>query len=136
MKGFPFKNDLEIQNICLNNGISEASFANKLESIYKLEMSHFNLTQISMKFSVFTNLKSLTILAQDISFLPENSLLDCTLLEKLWICETRISEIRGIPDNLKELYLYSNQIQEISGLESCKDLRKLWLNDNSIFIKY
>ena len=128
-----YKNDSEIQNICLNNGISEASLVYKIDSITKLEMSHFNITNINRKFSVFRNLKSLTIVAQDISFMSENSLIDCNCLEKLWICETKISEINGLPCNLTHLYLYSNQIKRIAGIEKCKDLNTLWLNDNRNF---
>lgn len=131
MKEFKcFKHDSEIENICLNNGISESSFVNKIDSITKLEMCNFNMSTVYRKFSVFKNLKSLTILSQDISYLSENTLVDCVSLEKLWICETKISNINGLPSNLKSLYLYSNQIKEIKGLDNCKDLNVLWLNDN------
>jgi Leucine-rich repeat (LRR) protein len=124
--------DLEIENICLNNGISENSFINKRDSIQKLEMCHYNITKIPMVFSVFTNLKSLLILSQDISQIQENSLDKLENLEKLWICETNLSKIQGLPNNLTNLYLYSNQIQQITGLDNLKKLQVLWLNDNKI----
>jgi Leucine-rich repeat (LRR) protein len=36
--------------------------------------------------------------------------------------------------NLKRLYLYSNRIRRIQGLQACKQLEVLWLADNQIVV--
>jgi Leucine-rich repeat (LRR) protein len=126
------KKDKEIENICLNNGISESTLMTKLDLIQKLEMCHFNLLKIPLSISIFTNLKSLIILSQDLCEIQENSLCNLHNLEKLWICETKLQQISGLPSNLIELYAFSNQLKEITGLSHLVKLQVLWLNDNHI----
>ena len=43
-------------------------------------------------------------------------------------------EIEGLKglNNLKKLYLYSNQIQVLDNLQHLQQLEILWLNDNNI----
>jgi len=67
-------------------------------------MCHFNLPRMAC-LNHFTNLVSLCIIAQDI---VEIAGLDkACLLERLWICETKISKIKGLDacTKLEELYL-------------------------------
>jgi len=54
----------------------------------------------------FTHLVSLCIIAQDIEEIE--GLEKASLLERLWICETKVSKIQGLEacTKLEELYLY------------------------------
>ncbi|KAJ3387650.1 Leucine-rich repeat-containing protein 9 [Lobulomyces angularis] len=96
-------------------------------------MCHFNFPNIPQQISIFKNLKLLTIVAQDLSEVGKN-LDELICLEKLWICETRISVMEGFNNlvNLKELYLYGNKITKIQNLENNVDLEILSLSDNQI----
>ena len=68
-------------------------------------MCHYNFTQI-LPLNHFPNLKSLCIIAQDIREIE--GLEFCLFLESLWICETKINEIKNLENvkQLKRLYLY------------------------------
>ena len=70
-----------------------------------IEMCHFNLPKMK-SLNNFTNLVSLCIIAQDIEEIE--GLDRAFLLERLWICETKISKIQGLEacTKLEELYLY------------------------------
>ncbi|KAJ3065950.1 Leucine-rich repeat-containing protein 9 [Podochytrium sp. JEL0797] len=126
-----FRSDKDTQNMCVNNGISEPTFVSKTASISRIEMCHFSYPNI-VGLSVFTGLKSLCIVAQEIRTIA--GLDECPLLEELWICETRVAAISGLENNtcLKRLFLYSNKIKRIQGLDTLKNLEVLWLSDNEI----
>jgi Leucine-rich repeat (LRR) protein len=93
---------------CQSNGVSEAAFSNKINSIKTLEMCFFNFPTINKELQYFTGLQTLCILAQELESL--NGLEACPHLESLTVCETRVSEISHLTKltQLKELYLYSN----------------------------
>ena len=68
-------------------------------------MCHFNLPKMT-SLRNFTHLVSLCIIAQDIEEIE--GLEKASLLERLWICETKVSKIQGLEacTKLEELYLY------------------------------
>ena len=57
-------------------------------------------------------------------------------LENLWLCETNISRIKGIDNNvrLRKLHLYSNRIRIMENLSHLTNLQTLWLMDNEISV--
>ena len=67
-------------------------------------MCHYNLPKM-LCLNKFTNLVSLCIIAQDIEEIE--GLEKAYALEKLWICETKITKIKGLDvcNKLEELYL-------------------------------
>ncbi len=85
---------------CLNNGVSEADFIDNVDKITSLEMCHFNFKKISGLQVFGRHLSKLSIIAQDITEIE--GLEDCLALNELWICETRVSKIKGL-DHLKQL---------------------------------
>ena len=52
----------------------------------------------------------------------------CVHLEKLWIVENELTEIKGLSGlhKLKELFLYSNHITRITNLETLTNL-EVWI---------
>lgn len=92
--------DSAVANVCINNGITEQVFhSSKISQVFSLEMCHFNFSRIA-GLGHFKNLRSLCIVAQDITDIV--GLEELEGLEQLWICETKIEEIKGL-DNLSQL---------------------------------
>ncbi|ORY39828.1 L domain-like protein [Rhizoclosmatium globosum] len=127
-----FRNDKDVINLCTNNGITEPTFVTKLKTVTRLEMCHFNYPNIVGLSPFAASLTTLCLVAQDVRSMV--GLEECTGLEELWICETRISAICGLENcrKLKRLFLYSNKIKRIQGLETLENLETLWLSDNEI----
>ncbi|KAF3831107.1 hypothetical protein GH733_002345, partial [Mirounga leonina] len=97
----------------------------------KLEM-FFSGYPCIVGLSLFPNLTSLTIVAQDIKEI--SGLETCLRLKELWIAECCIEKIGGLQEcrNLEKLYLYYNKISKIENLEKLFKLEVLWLNHNTI----
>ncbi|KXS20065.1 L domain-like protein [Gonapodya prolifera JEL478] len=93
-------------------------------------MTHNNFPQID-GLAQFSSLSSLCIIAQDVSEIK--GLYDLPI-EELWICESKVSQIKGLErcPRLKRLYLYGNYINKIEGLGNVSQLEVLWLSDNRI----
>jgi hypothetical protein len=102
------------------------------KTLAHLEMCHFNYPRMGGLHFFGPHLRSLSLFAQDLDCIT--GLTSCTSLERLWICETRITTIQGLGSctRLRELYLCSNRIRCIQGLEGLGELRKLALSDNHI----
>ncbi|XP_045436000.1 leucine-rich repeat-containing protein 9 isoform X2 [Pipistrellus kuhlii] len=97
----------------------------------KLEM-FFSGYPCIVGLSLFPNLTSLTIIAQDIKEI--SGLETCLQLKELWIAECYLEKIGGLREckKLEKLYLYYNKISKIEGLEKLLKLEVLWLNHNTI----
>uniref|UniRef100_A0A8C2UVI8 Leucine rich repeat containing 9 n=1 Tax=Chinchilla lanigera TaxID=34839 RepID=A0A8C2UVI8_CHILA len=120
-----------IKELCMCNGLSYEMVGQEGPDISKLEM-FFTGYPCIVGLSLFPNLSSLTIVAQDIKEI--SGLETCLQLKELWIAECYIEKIGGLQQcrNLKKLYLYYNKISKIENLEKLTRLEVLWLNHNTI----
>ena len=107
-------------------------FIKRVEAIGRLEMFFYSLPKMT-GFSYFTNLREISIIAQDITRIE--GLEFCVTLEILWVCECKLSYIGGLDQltALRKLFLYSNNIKKISGLSNLTKLDTLWLCENDIY---
>ncbi|XP_038193767.1 leucine-rich repeat-containing protein 9 [Arvicola amphibius] len=120
-----------IKELCLCNGLSYEMVGQEGSDTSKLEMFFSGYPRI-VGLSLFPNLLSLTIVAQDIKEI--SGLETCLQLKELWIAECCIEKIEGLQEckNLEKLYLYYNKISKIQNLEKLIRLEVLWLNHNMI----
>ncbi|XP_075387944.1 leucine-rich repeat-containing protein 9 [Tenrec ecaudatus] len=120
-----------LKELCLCNGLSYEMLEQEGSETTKLEMFFSGYPRI-VGLSLFCNLTSLTIIAQDIKEI--SGLETCVLLKELWIAECFIEKIQGLQGcrNLEKLYLYYNKISQIENLEKLVRLEVLWLNHNAI----
>ncbi|XP_034499271.1 leucine-rich repeat-containing protein 9 isoform X2 [Ailuropoda melanoleuca] len=120
-----------IKELCLCNGLSYEMVGQERSDTSKLEMFFSGYPRI-VGLSLFPNLTSLTIVAQDIKEI--SGLETCLQLKELWIAECCIEKIGGLQEcrNLEKLYLYYNKISKIENLEKLFRLEVLWLNHNTI----
>nr|XP_054369913.1 leucine-rich repeat-containing protein 9 [Mirounga angustirostris] len=120
-----------IKELCLCNGLSYEMVGQEGSDTSKLEM-FFSGYPCIVGLSLFPNLTSLTIVAQDIKEI--SGLETCLRLKELWIAECCIEKIGGLQEcrNLEKLYLYYNKISKIENLEKLFKLEVLWLNHNTI----
>ncbi|XP_064342065.1 leucine-rich repeat-containing protein 9 isoform X2 [Camelus dromedarius] len=120
-----------IKELCLCNGLSYEMVGQEGSDTSKLEMFFSGYPRI-VGLSLFPNLTSLTIVAQDIKEI--SGLETCLRLKELWIAECCIEKIGGLQEcrNLEKLYLYYNKISKIENLEKLFRLEVLWLNHNTI----
>ncbi|EAW80765.1 hCG1643366, isoform CRA_a [Homo sapiens] len=120
-----------IKELCLCNGLSYEMVGQEGSDTSKLEMFFLGYPRI-VGLSLFPNLTSLTIVAQDIKEI--SGLEPCLQLKELWIAECCIEKIEGLQEcrNLEKLYLYFNKISKIENLEKLIKLKVLWLNHNTI----
>ncbi|XP_058149315.1 leucine-rich repeat-containing protein 9 isoform X2 [Dasypus novemcinctus] len=120
-----------IKELCLCNGLSYEVVGQEGSDFSKLEMFFSGYPRI-VGLSLFPNLTSLTIVAQDIKEI--SGLETCALLKELWIAECCVEKIGGLEEcrNLEKLYLYYNKISKIENLEKLTRLVVLWLNHNAI----
>ncbi|KAI2571469.1 leucine rich repeat containing 9, partial [Homo sapiens] len=101
-----------IKELCLCNGLSYEMVGQEGSDTSKLEMFFLGYPRI-VGLSLFPNLTSLTIVAQDIKEI--SGLEPCLQLKELWIAECCIEKIEGLQEcrNLEKLYLYFNKISKI-----------------------
>ncbi|XP_036887666.1 leucine-rich repeat-containing protein 9 [Sturnira hondurensis] len=120
-----------IKELCLCNGLSYEMVVQEGSNTSKLEM-FFSGYPHMVGLSLFPNLTSLTIIAQDIKEI--SGLETCLQLRELWIAECCLEKIGGLREcrNLEKLYLYYNKISKIENLEKLLKLEVLWLNHNTI----
>ncbi|XP_059550718.1 leucine-rich repeat-containing protein 9 [Myotis daubentonii] len=120
-----------IKELCLCNGLSYEMVVQEGSDTSKLEM-FFSGYPCIVGLSLFPNLTSLTIVAQDIKEI--SGLETCLQLKELWIAECYLEKIEGLREckNLEKLYLYYNKISKIESLEKLLKLEVLWLNHNTI----
>ncbi|XP_053784833.1 leucine-rich repeat-containing protein 9 [Desmodus rotundus] len=120
-----------IKELCLCNGLSYEMVVQQGSNTSKLEMFFSGYPHI-VGLSLFPNLTSLTIVAQDIKEI--SGLETCLQLRELWIAECCLEKIGGLREcrNLEKLYLYYNKISKIENLEKLLKLEVLWLNHNTI----
>ncbi|XP_062037538.1 leucine-rich repeat-containing protein 9 [Lepus europaeus] len=120
-----------IKELCLCNGLSYEMVGKEGSDTSKLEMFFSGYPRI-VGLSLFPDLTSLTIVAQDIKEI--SGLETCFHLKELWIAECYIEKIGGLQkcSKLEKLYLYYNKISKIENLEKLIRLEVLWLNHNTI----
>lgn len=123
-------------------------FTQDRSSIYTLEVFFSGFPHM-VGLSFFPNLRHLTIVGQELTKIE--ALEGCPLLEELWVAECRLTVsllsvrwsghagstvmlyyISGICSIQKDLNILCPFLQEISGLDKCLQLKKLYLYDNQI----
>nr|XP_054386670.1 leucine-rich repeat-containing protein 9 isoform X2 [Pongo abelii]XP_054386671.1 leucine-rich repeat-containing protein 9 isoform X2 [Pongo abelii] len=118
-----------IKELCLCNGLSYEMVGQEGSDTSKLEMFFLGYPRI-VGLSLFPNLTSLTIVAQDIKEI--SGLEPCLQLKELWIAECCIEGLQTLK-NLKDLNLAGNLINSIGRcLDSNEQLERLNLSGNQI----
>ncbi|EDM03591.1 similar to RIKEN cDNA 4921529O18 (predicted) [Rattus norvegicus] len=118
-----------IKELCLCNGLSYEMVGQEGSDTSKLEMFFSGYPRI-VGLSLFHNLSSLTIVAQDIKEI--SGLETCLRLKELWIAECCIEGLQTLK-NLKDLNLAGNLISSIGRcLDPNEQLEKLNLSGNQI----
>uniref|UniRef100_A0A452UDS9 Leucine-rich repeat-containing protein 9 n=1 Tax=Ursus maritimus TaxID=29073 RepID=A0A452UDS9_URSMA len=126
-----------IKELCLCNGLSYEMVGQEGSDTSKLEMFFSGYPRI-VGLSLFPNLTSLTIVAQDIKEI--SGLETCLQLKELWIAECCIEKIGGLQEcrcldpneQLERLNLSGNQIcsfKDLTNLTRLRRLKDLCLND-------
>ncbi|KAM8780976.1 leucine-rich repeat-containing protein 9 [Rhynchonycteris naso] len=120
-----------IKELCLCNGLSYEMVVQEGSNTTKLEMFFSEYPRI-VGLSLFPNLTSLTIVAQDIKEI--SGIETCLQLKELWIVECCLEKIEGLQEcrDLEKLYLYYNKISKIENIEKLLKLEVLWLNNNAV----
>ncbi|XP_073098404.1 leucine-rich repeat-containing protein 9 isoform X2 [Manis javanica] len=118
-----------IKELCLCNGLSYKMIGQEGPDTSKLEMFFSGYPRI-VGLSLFPNLTSLTIVAQDIKDI--SGLETCLQLKELWIAECCIEGLQTLK-NLNDLNLAGNLISSIGQcLDPNEQLEKLNLSGNQI----
>ncbi|KAH0517179.1 Leucine-rich repeat-containing protein 9 [Microtus ochrogaster] len=118
-----------IKELCLCNGLSYEMVGQEGSDTSKLEMFFSGYPRI-VGLSLFPNLSSLTIVAQDIREI--SGLETCLQLKELWIAECYIEGLETLK-NLNDLNLAGNLISSIGQcLDPNDQLEKLNLSGNQI----
>ena len=127
-----FESDPNLQELCLNNGLSQKQFVQRASSVTCLDMFLGDWSQMQ-SVRHFTNITSLTIIQQR-NLTTLEGLDSCPLLDKLWVIECSLKRIEGLEKcvQLTELNLSSNSICKIENLGKLTRLKTLWLNYNNI----
>ncbi|XP_040598886.1 leucine-rich repeat-containing protein 9 isoform X2 [Mesocricetus auratus] len=117
------------KELCLCNGLSYEMVGQEGSETSKLEMFFSGYPRI-VGLSLFPNLSSLTIVAQDIKEI--SGLETCLQLKELWIAECCIEGLQKLK-NLNDLNLAGNLISSIGRcLDPNEQLEKLNLSGNQI----
>ncbi|XP_073751395.1 leucine-rich repeat-containing protein 9 isoform X3 [Callorhinus ursinus] len=118
-----------IKELCLCNGLSYEMIGQEGSDTSKLEMFFSGYPRI-VGLSLFPNLTSLTIVAQDIKEI--SGLETCLRLKELWIAECCIEGLQTLK-NLNDLNLAGNLISSIGRcLDPNEQLERLNLSGNQI----
>ncbi|XP_041616036.1 leucine-rich repeat-containing protein 9 isoform X4 [Vulpes lagopus] len=118
-----------IKELCLCNGLSYEMVGQEGSDMSKLEMFFSGYPRI-VGLSLFPNLTSLTIVAQDIKEI--SGLETCSRLKELWIAECCIEGLQTLK-NLNDLNLAGNLISSIGRcLDPNEQLERLNLSGNQI----
>ncbi|XP_012511481.1 PREDICTED: leucine-rich repeat-containing protein 9 [Propithecus coquereli] len=118
-----------IKELCLCNGLSYEMVVQEGSNTSKLEMFFSGYPRI-VGLSLFPNLISLTIVAQDIKEI--SGLKTCLQLKELWIAECCIEGLQTLK-NLNDLNLAGNLISSIGRcLDPNEQLERLNLSGNQI----
>ncbi|TKR87799.1 hypothetical protein L596_012142 [Steinernema carpocapsae] len=121
-----------LENLCAANGIELAALKNESQEHERLEM-FFTGLPVLVGLKYFTHLRCLRLVGQDITNLrPLGDVADS--LEELWVCEGVLSDISGIEQchRLQRIYAFDNKISSGAPLEALTDLKELWIQDNCL----
>ena len=96
------------------------------------ETKDLNLDDVRIKVEENEIIK-IDLVGKKLTKIPK-SIGELTNLQRLYLESNQISRIEGLDNltNLQKLYLYSNQISRIEGLDNLTNLQTLWLDSNRI----
>ena len=103
-----------------------------LDEMEELEILFLSFTEIGA-LEHTPRLRKLTLIDNGITRISNLAPVSLTL-SVLCLCDQELVVISGLQScpNLKELYLHRNRIASMDGLQGCARLRKLWLFQNKI----
>ncbi|CEF68724.1 Leucine-rich repeat-containing protein [Strongyloides ratti] len=123
-----------LEKLCISNGIDISQLKNEGNKQNCLEM-FFGGYNVLVGLKYFSNLKILKLVNQEIvSLRPLNEL--CNTLEEFWLVEGILCDLTGIESckKLKKLYLYENKIEDGKLIGTLINLEVLWI-ENIIELK-
>uniref|UniRef100_A0AAF5DGB2 Uncharacterized protein n=1 Tax=Strongyloides stercoralis TaxID=6248 RepID=A0AAF5DGB2_STRER len=118
-----------LEKLCISNGIDISQLKNEGSKQNILEM-FFGDYNVLVGLKYFSNLKILKLVNQEIvSLRPLNEL--CNTLEEFWLVEGILSDLTGIESckKLKKLYLYENKIEDGKLIGNLINLEVLWIEN-------
>uniref|UniRef100_A0A0N5B854 Leucine-rich repeat protein n=1 Tax=Strongyloides papillosus TaxID=174720 RepID=A0A0N5B854_STREA len=121
-----------LDKLCISNGIDISKLKNDggKQNILEMFFGGYNVL-VGLKY--FSNLKVLKLVNQEIvSLRPINEL--SKTLEEFWLVEGIICDLTGIESckKLKKLYLYDNKIEDGKLIGNLTNLEVLWIGDNNL----
>ena len=118
-----FRNDPNTQELCEQNGLTEAKFVKCANTQQHLDLFCSRCTTLhGLRF--FPKVTSLCVLQQS-SISSLAGVDKCTLLHSLWLTQcslTRIEYLDALP-HLRQLHLSSNKLTRIEGLGALRALQ-------------
>uniref|UniRef100_A0AC35TN19 Protein phosphatase 1 regulatory subunit 22 n=1 Tax=Rhabditophanes sp. KR3021 TaxID=114890 RepID=A0AC35TN19_9BILA len=121
-----------LEKLCVSNGIDISQLKNEGSKQDAIEM-FFGGFPVLIGLKYFTNLSCLKLINQEIVSLRPINEVSRTLTE-LWLVEGIIQDITGIETckKLKKVYLYDNKIEDAKLIGSLTNLECLWIGENKL----
>ena len=121
-----------LETLCTSNGIDISTLKANGADYEELEI-FFGGLPVLIGLKYFERLRMLRLFGQDIVNLKP--LVEVgTTLEELWICEGPLKDLSGIENckKLQKLYLYDCQIEDATLLGKLTTVDTLWIQNNKI----
>lgn len=129
-----FENFPKVKTVCLRQNLvtSLEGLEDLPETLEELDLYDNRISHVGSHLKHFKNITSLDLSFNKIRHLKNFEHLKD--LEKLYICQNKISKIENLADFSKLTYLElgANRIRKIEGLEKLVNLEQLWLGKNKI----
>jgi Leucine-rich repeat (LRR) protein len=121
-----------LEALCTSNGIDIITLKNGAIGVDTLEMFFGGLPAL-IGLRYFDKLRVLCLVAQDITNLNPLSEV-ANSLEELWICEGPLKDLSGLEacKQLRRLYLYDCAIENASQIAQLTSLDVLWIQNNRL----
>ncbi|KAI6186361.1 Leucine-rich repeat-containing protein [Aphelenchoides besseyi] len=121
-----------LEALCSANGIDIQSLKNGAIEVDELEMFFGGLPAL-IGLRYFDKLRILRLMSQDVtSLVPLSEIADS--LEELWVCEGTLKDLSGLETckQLRRLYLYDCRIEDGTPIGSLVSLDVLWIQNNRL----
>jgi internalin A len=121
-----------LETLCSANGIDIATLKNGAIEVDTLEMFFGGLPAL-IGLRYFDKLRVLCLVSQDITNLNPLSEV-ANSLEELWICESSLKDLTGLETckQLRRLYLYDCAIENGTPIAQLTSLDVLWIQNNRL----
>ncbi|KAI6237281.1 Leucine-rich repeat-containing protein [Aphelenchoides besseyi] len=121
-----------LEALCSANGIDIQSLKNGAIEVDELEMFFGGLPAL-IGLRYFDKLRVLRLMSQDVASLTPLSEI-AESLEELWVCEGTLKDLSGLETckQLRRLYLYDCRIEDGTPIASLVSLDVLWIQNNRL----